>query len=680
MSDDIYRSVTFPSPERTVPAPRELPSMIGAHYTNYTAQQDRLTEYFRSGDGRPMVAIIRGTPGSGRSTLAVKWAVDHCGDYPDGQFVVRLGPHDDRDETVKVELHELLTRVGYGADQILASLEGRAAMWRSWSADRQILMVIDDALTAAQVRSLLPGVGPSAVLVIESGRLTGLGANIRSRYIDIDPLNEESARLLLARMIGHHAADAEPEAVEMLVRRCAGSALALCVVGATLAEDERSDGGRIARFAAKLADDERVLRELSRDAELSLKVVFDAAYRRLGALAQECYRAFGAHPGNGDIAVSTLAAVLDKPADDVEYACETLRKARLVAETSEGRYLTVGLLGQHARLVSHDHDGGTLRRAVVQYYWRLALEASVAWMPTRGWYSQLWPELRISSTAVDPPSARRWMRDERTNLRSATEAAFDLGQLSWACQLGVAQWPLHDQGKHSHDMRAVNTVGIKAAVELGDRGVAALLRIQRGFACRQQRRWNEATGEFNDAAADARAVGSLALEATAVESAGQVLREQGRLVEATELLTRNLGLAEVIGATRRLAMARFHLGTVVAAPDDALSLLDQARAGFEPSVDAYTLCKIELWRGKRLIEVQRLDDAAAVLAGAGADAADGGWPHERAHVCCALADLALVREETAVALSHLRDAADIFLVQAFAEDAAAVLDRITELE
>ncbi|SFP72284.1 hypothetical protein SAMN05421810_103208 [Amycolatopsis arida] len=658
-------------PERPVPPPRMvLPPP--AHYTNNEPQLAKLDDILlRAGDG-PCVAVIRGAPGSGRSSLATTWVHHHRDRYADGHLVVRLGGGG-ADRT-REALRELLTWHGFAESQIPASLDGRVAVWQSFTAGKAIALIIDDAVLASQVVPLLPGPGPSAVLVVEAGQLRGLRARVSTAEVTIDPLSDDSARLLLGRMAGADRVAAEPDAVTTLVDLCGGSAAALCVVGAMLAEFPDRP---IARLATKLARAERALPELSRDEDFSLTVVFDAAHDRLPPLAQRCYQVLGVHPGGGDVALDTVAAALGESPDEVDDALRVLLRAMLVVETTEDRYLVSGLIRQHARAAA-GVNAESLRAAIVRHYHRRAVAASRAWMPRRGWFEAIWPNLDIGPGGFGEHTARRWMEAERANLRAAVEAAYRAGEHERVCQLGVALWPLHDQGKFADDMAATAEMGVAAARELGSDVGAAVLGCQLGFAYRQRERFDEAAERFAAAEEAARRSGSLEAEATAVESLGLVRLDQGRRAEAAELLGRNLALAERIGGERRLAMARFHLAKVEPVAE-AVALLDLARAGLLASNgnEGYTLTKIALWRGRKLIEdPSRLAEAADALADAAAAADAGAWHLERAQVCTALADLALARGEPEVARTHLRDALDIYRLRGFTAQAAAVEARL----
>ena len=672
---DVHGDVHFhPQAGRRPDPPRQLMAQV-PHYTNHEPAHATLNRVFHRGKGEDgvRVAVVRGAPGSGRSAFAITWGHRHAEDYPDGQLLVLLGAQGDPAEATRAVLGELLRAMGLGVDEIPSSLEGRAGKWRTESRGKRILLFIDDAMAPSLVGQLVPGVCPSAVLAVESGDLSGLRAYVSVHPVDIEPLGDDAARALLAEMITQQMLDAEPSAAAELVRWCEGSAAALNVVGALLADDQRP--GAIGRLAAKLSDDRRVLRALSRQRDLSLTVIFDAACERLSPLARRCYQAFGAHPGAGTVAVRMLAEVVGQPVDDVTDACDELRKARLIAEPVTDRYQPVSrLIRVHATAVAQD---GALTREFVDRYRRRALAAGETWLPGRPWLREFWPALD-RPRGFDQVSAREWLEAERPNLRAAAEAAGELDEPIWACQFGIALWPLHEQGKYGHDLMAVAELGVTAAAGLAEPvGLASVLRTQWGFGARQLGRHDQAAELFAAAVEEAADLGLLPAEATALEALGLLRRDQGRLAEAAELLRGNLEIAEQLAAPRRSALARFHYGTVATPAADGLALLELAERYF--GAEPYNLAKIALWRGKRLLDDTRLDEAAQSLNSAATSAAEGGWHLERAQICEALADLALRRSETGMAVAHLNDARDLYQAHGFTASLLAVQERLDRL-
>lgn len=633
------------------------------HYTDNERPLGELDQWFSADAAGTRVAIVRGAPGSGRTTLANFWVQRHRQDYPDGRFFVRLASGPDEADRERSALRELLLAIQYRAEEIPTSLDGRASWWRSWTEGKRIALVIDDALTASQVRSLLPGAGGSAVLVTEAGRVSGLLASTTATLVDVDPMADAAARQLLERMVGADRTSAEPDAVDRVIALCEGSTIALCVVATMLADFPDRP---IARLAGKLERDERVLRELSKDDSLSVTVVFDAAYERLSAPARDCYQALGVHPRSGDVGVHALAAVLGQSTDDVSDAVQELLHARLVTEPAEDRYLMSGLVRRHARTKAGTPDE-LLGRFVGHYLTRAAAAAMVL-LEERVWHKTMLPALAVSG---EPFAAEQWMDTERTNLRAAVEAAYRLGEFERVCQFGIALWPFYEPGGHTQDMAAVNDLGVRAAIERRDDLFHAVLGFQLGFAHLQRGELDRAIEIFTDAREAARRAGSADAEATAIESLGLAHLARND-AEAPGLLRRNLQLALELADSRRTALARFHLAKAVP-PDEALSLLDQARAALAD--EPRNLAKIELWRGRKLREAGLLADAEEALTHVLADAA----PRERGEALAELAEVALGLGERERARKHLRDALEVFRRRGLTQLAESAESRLATL-
>ncbi|WP_166459841.1 ATP-binding protein, partial [Amycolatopsis pithecellobii] len=607
---------------------------------------EQLDHWF-SGAAGPRVAIVRGAPGSGRTTLANVWIQRHRHDYPDGRFFVRLASGPDGPERERAVLRELLLAVGHGPAEIPDSLDGRASWWRSWTDGKRVGLVIDEALTASQVRSLLPGAGESAVLVTEAGQLGSLRASVTATVVDLDPMADAAARQLLDHIIGAERTAAEPDALAQLISVCEGSTIALCVVGTMLADSPRP----IARLAEKLSHDERVLRELSKDSNLSVAVVFDAAYERLSETARATYEALGVHPGAGDVGAEALAAAVGQPVED---ALDELTRARLVTVTPDERYLMSGLVRRHARAKAAGQADPV--RRFIEYYLITASAAAGVLRPNRFWHKTYLPAVRISGEF----SAARWLDGEAANLRPAVEEAYRLGELEQVRQFGIALWAYYERGGHIQDLAAVSELGIRAANDLRDHVAEAVLGCQLGFAHLQRgavERAVEASARAHEAAIRSR---NDEAEATAVETLGLAHLANGD-AEAIGLLRRNLELASATGDERRIALARLHLAKAVPAAA-ALSLLDDAVAGLASEPD--NLAKIDLWRGRK-----GRDEAALrrVLA--------QGQPRERGEALVELAALSEVDE----ARRYLAEAVEIFRERGLTELSIEAEDRLARL-
>lgn len=676
---DIHGDVHIHVPHQPKPPPFQvwLPPL---HYTNNERQLAEISEVVAaatrgdSGERSPTVIVVEGPPGGGKSATVYQWLAEHRDEFPDGQFYVSPATEDARSA-----LRRFLIAVGCAPDAIPETTEGLGTWFRSWSRGKRVAVVIDDAVTAAQVRALLPGPGASVVLVTSAGRLSGLRVQVAASFVKLDPLSDASARLLLERITGDGRVDRESEDVAELIRLCEGSTLALCISGALLAEFPHRP---VRRLVGELSR-ERRLRKLDAGGELSMSAVLNIAFHRLDATARSCYVAFGRHPGRGGVSRDALVAALDHDEDDVQDALDRLLAVRLVREDTDGRYVMDRLVGEHARdrgesdpaLVAEAHR---IQERFSAYYRGRALAAGYAMMPGRGWLERLWPDLVIDTNALTAEDARAWLEAERTNLRALVEAEYRDGKET-VCQLAIALWPLHERGKYLDDLDLVNECAAEVADHLGAPAVRCLALIQRGFAFRYRGELDKAVDVLSGAIRLVEKNGNRELEATAVESLGLVRRDQGHPDQACDLLERNLEMARELDVRRRTALACMHLGSVKSPPDDALLLLDEALASFRALPDAYNAAKTQLWRGIKLTERNRFENAAAALHEAGEYMIAHRWHFDTVQVQEALASLADAMEDRDSARVHLTEALGLCRVWGFLEQAERISARLTEL-
>ncbi|MCN9242437.1 NB-ARC domain-containing protein [Streptomyces sp. RY43-2] len=219
------------------------------------------------------VVVVTGGGGTGKSTLAVHAAHAVRGHFEDGQLYARLGGSDAPSEPGRV-LGRFLAGLGVPPERIPADEEQAALLYRSLTADRRILVLLDDAVSAAQVRPLIPGGGGSRLIVTSRERLGDLDG---ARTITLAPLARRAALELLGSIIGHPRVEAEPRAAREVVEHCAGLPLAIRIAGARYLGRPHWDLARLARL---LVESPQLLDEL-RIGDLAVRTSLDAGYRGL---------------------------------------------------------------------------------------------------------------------------------------------------------------------------------------------------------------------------------------------------------------------------------------------------------------------------------------------------------------------------------------------------------------
>ena len=332
-----------------VAVPRQLPAGVG-DFTGRAAELallDSLLDPPARPGGGVAVAAVRGMAGVGKTALAVHWARTVADRFPDGQLYVNLRGFDPDGTPVTADeaVSWFLSALGVPGTSIPASPQARAGLYRSLLADRRVLLVLDNAGDAAQVRPLLAG-GPGCVAVVTSrSTLAGLAAAHGATLIRLSQLSEVDAAGLLAARLGAERTGRAPDAMARLVRECGGLPLALAIVAARAADSLELP---LASLADGLSDESRLLDALDCGDDLtSVRSVFSWSLRHLSAPAAQLFAFLGVHCGP-DISGPAAASLAAFPVAAVHAALSELVGASLVTEHQPGRYLMHDLLRAYA--------------------------------------------------------------------------------------------------------------------------------------------------------------------------------------------------------------------------------------------------------------------------------------------------------------------------------------------
>lgn len=627
-------AVHFHHLPRPVPAQLPLPISTLVNQKHVLAELDDVLAALAD---EPAIVVLMGARGSGKSTVGVYWLQRHRERFPDGQLRANLGAWADHSAAPAEVLLGFLTSLGVDRADVPAELESRANLFRTLTTGRSLQILLDDAMTAAQVKHLLPGPGRSMVIVTGQGGLGAL-ADHEATFVDVEPLGDDMAIELLRGWAGKRV-DAEPRARDTVVELCGGRAVALSVVGRVLRD---APDLSIAELLEEL--ESGGITRVTVDGEPAIAAVLDAGYRRLTELAQRCYRALGLHPSGDGVSSHALAAAMKVPELHLRVVVRELVHGKRMVDRIGGRLRLDALVREHSRNTAAEVDGADVcemrKRTYVRWYAKGAVAADSVLQPHRPWVRQLFPDLVVDAEHPAHHQAREWMLAERVALRSAVALAVDLGELDAVLHLCVAQWWLYESQKYSDDLVATHELGLQAADHLGRPLVKALLLVQKGYAERTRGRFAEAATVLTEASELARTHDNLELEATAVEGAGLARFEQGELAPAKDLLHHNLELARRIGDPRRTALACLHAAKP-SEPEDALRLLTEAWSGFRSLAqpDRHNLAKVLLWQGRKLGEQGNLADADAHLQRALASQTELARDFDRAQVLDVLGDV-----------------------------------------
>jgi tetratricopeptide (TPR) repeat protein len=582
------------------------------NYVNHEREFDAAEVEFDRAEGN-LVIVFSGVAGSGKTATARELAFRLKSRFPDGVLFAQLDGTIEQDGAEAEILKGFLAEFGVPLDSLPDRLPALTARYQGLTAGKKLLLLVDGAVRAGQVRALLPGDGRSLVLVTGGQGLADLAVDTPAKLFELSPLTDEAATELLGRLIGPERVAAERGEVAELISLCGNLPIALCVVASML---RRPRNRTVASTVERLRDERRRLVALSPSTDLSVAGVFTAAYRQLGDSAQRCYLALGLPPRTGRVRADALAEALAQPFYEVAEALAELGESRFVEELGEDRYTVSDLVALHASSLDErpDEQKAAETERLLSFYHQRSYDADAVLAPARPWRGTLYPGLRSRGGFADAAAAVRWLEDERATLTKLVKYAFDRGDFDRVCSWCVLLWPFYESGKHLADLFSTHERGIEAAWMLQNAAVESLLRVQKGFGHYWARELDEAAGLFLTAIEKARAAADRALEGTALEGLGLTRLEQ-RSADALDVLRRNLELAERIDDPRRTALARLHLAKAET-PQTGLRLLADADAYFTAAADSVNHGKCETWRGKHLLNLDRADEAVAVLDGA----------------------------------------------------------------
>jgi tetratricopeptide (TPR) repeat protein len=648
-----------------MPVPCQLPGVLPS-FTGRVAELASLSALL-AGEWPPhpvTLAVITGAGGAGKTALALRWLHDALGQFPAGQLYVDLhGDLPDLAAGPADVLGQFLRGIGLPPDRVPAGLGEAAALWRSMTTGRPLIVLLDNAASAAQVRAVLPGPGPSLVVATSRYRLDGLAID-GAHFTELGSLDEAEALELLDRITAGRAS-AEPEAARAVARMCGRLPLAICVCGARLAAHPR---WRVQRLADELAaaGERHRLAALSLTGDFSVRAALDVSYQALPAAAARGYRRLSLLPGPDFTAGLAAAAIGTTPGEAV-LLLEALASASLLEEIAEDRFRFHDLTRLHAREQASAGKGpprrGVTRRAAA-WYLASAAAADLVVIPGRWHLGGAFDQARQAPPAFPGPGeALAWLEAELPGLLAAVTAARDEGLHELAWQLCEALWGLFLYRRHYPQWISATRVGLASAQACGNRRAQARMHDQLGFAYLCLRRYADAQAQFTPAIAIAREAGDQLGAAAPLEHLAISLLGLGRPDEALSLFTAARVTHEELRRPRGIALMTRHIGEAHADAGrhaEAITALTDARRMFAGLPDPYNEARAATSLAQAYLRAQRPGDAAALLHEALAVMTGLGARDKQAGIDVLLADAAESRGDTAAARRHLAAALAIY--------------------
>jgi tetratricopeptide (TPR) repeat protein len=615
-------------------------------------------------DGHLLI-VLTGYGGVGKTFLARRWAHDIRESYPAGQLSIDLNGFSESDPLDPGEALSLfLVALGTDPAALPASLPALVGLFRSRTADKAMLIILDNAFSAAQVRALLPASATSLVIVTSRRQLTGLipdGAAI----VHVEPLSSRDSLTLISQVIGEQRVKAEFAQAEALACLCGGLPLMLSVAAARLL---RRPHLRLTQMTAGLSrrDESPTFDETEQ--------VFDLSYRALARWLGALYRRLAVNPGP-EFGPGPVAALLKEFASssavghDADTTLDLLLEANLLVEIGADRFRMHDMLLRYAkrRLATEESAQQRDRATIAVLEWYLAAAGNADMVVTP--YRRRLPYAAVT-VAPDVPSfanreaALNWLATERINMIAAGQLALKSGWPELAWHFSDVMWPLLLYRKHYRDRQTIDETGVEAARRWGNAFAEADMLKRLGRTLTRNGDYDEAERHLRHAAARFHDVGDGQGVADAQEMLAALYRDCGRTTEAVALFDDVLAAYRRLGAERNVGLALINLASLLPSAgriQEAVSLLHEARSIFSrlASTDPYNGVRVEYALATVHLAAGELREAYDAAAGAAEGMRQLGAQHEEVRALELLAQLAQLRGDPGTAGQHEEAAARI---------------------
>ncbi|PPS89030.1 AfsR/SARP family transcriptional regulator [Streptomyces sp. MH60] len=585
--------------------PAQLPATV-SDFTGRAAFVRELSGVLSAASGGPTrgrvmaVSALAGIGGVGKTTLAVHVAHQARAAFPDGQLYVDLQGAGARPAEPEAVLGSFLRALGTADSAIPDSLAERAALYRSVLDGRRVLVLLDNARDAAQVRPLLPGTDGCAALVTARVRMVDLAG---AHLVDLDVMSPEEALALFTKIVGEERVASEREAALDVVGACGFLPLAIRIAASRLAARRT---WTVSVLAAKLADERRRLDELQAG-DQAVEATFELGYGQLEPAQARAFRLLGLADGP-DISLAAAAAVLDLPVADTEDLLESLVDTSLLESAAPGRYRFHDLVRLYARACAERDENPPSERAaalsrLLDFYLATAAGVYAIERPGDRLVDHLeatrYPGLRFT----DGPAALDWLYTESSSLLACVRQAAGTARLRRAVDLLWASRDLAESGANSRQYEATALAMCDATQAVGDtraegRARIALTgfllvsgRIQQaaeeaglamerasaaadptaaswaaqdcGLIALHQHRYSDGKVFFDQAIEGFRAAGNGLCEATALCNLSRAYMGMGNTAKAVEFAENGLAVHVRVGSTMRLANGHYALGVAL---------------------------------------------------------------------------------------------------------------------
>jgi tetratricopeptide (TPR) repeat protein len=458
------------SPAQGATVPRQLPA-VTRHFTGRAPELDALAALLTDDADTVVISAIDGTPGIGKTALALHWAHRVADRFADGQLYVNLRGFDPGGPPVTPAdaIRGFLDAFEVPTERIPVGLTAQANLYRSLIAGRRMLVVLDNARDSDQVRPLLPGSPGNLVIVTSRNSLTSLIATEGAYPVTLDLLSAGESRELLVRRLGGQRVEAEPQAVLDIVAACARLPLALTIVAARATTHPRFP---LAALANELGTARSRLDALDGgDVSTDMRGVLSWSYERLGTDAARMFRLLALHPGP-HVTTPAAASMAGLPVERARSPLAELVRAHLLDGNNPGIFVCHDLLREYAReqalAVDSSEDRSAAVHRVLDHYLHTVRAAAELIQPGLDHVAFDRPQAGVAIREfLDHKDAVTWCEADHAVLVAAIQMAAAVGHHKHAWQLAWTLSEYLDRWGHWQDLCLVHQVAL-ATVQRSD--------------------------------------------------------------------------------------------------------------------------------------------------------------------------------------------------------------------
>jgi tetratricopeptide (TPR) repeat protein len=554
------------------------------------------------GEG-PLVVVLGGLPGAGKSALGKQWMHVVRERFDGGDLIAdfskrRHGPAAD----VSGVLADFIRRLSPAGAVIPATLEERVERFQSLTFDRKLLILLDDVSEGAEVSQLEPA-GKECLLVATSYHEFQELHYGGAEYVPVNPLAPEQAKEMLVTLAGSRGEEFKRNEQETakLLAYCGGLALPLCVCASRLLLG--GEGLSVASIAATVADEERRLEYLSGVGEYAGAAVFGFAYADLPPNQRLIYRRLGLHPGI-DLAPVHAALLTGLAPVEAREQMSALASTYLLGTIEGGRYRFHNLVRQHARECAGREEPEDEREELLKGLadWYRAALRRADWALTEE-RLRLAPSTPINApylpSFADEQSAFDWLEEERANVLALLQAVRDREWDECGWQIVESLWLFHYNRRHYIDWIDATEIGIECAHRAGHRDAETRLRTQLAWALVELRRFEPAWAQLVRANELVRSSSNVRLRGSVREFTGTYHLKKGEYDVAIETFEEARALAAEAETNRGVALQDYFIGWALIEKGEC----DQAQIPLAASLERMREAKDRMFIARLLLRL-----------------------------------------------------------------------------